>query len=264
MVAAIAVLAFAPTLADVTSKNQTSLLPDSYESVQAQKLAADAFGQTNDATASIVVKRGGGGELTAADQAKVTELAAKLTAAKIDRVTAAITGPQALSPNKQVQIVSVGLKGLAEDQAVLDAVQKVRDVTGPALAGAGLEYGVTGDAALMLDNKDAFDNAFIVVGIATIVLIIGLLLLIYRSPVAALLPIVTVGLVSAIAPGLIALVAKASELQVTQDLQTILAVVLYGVGTDYILFLLFRFRERLRAGEHPKEALAAATPGSAR
>ncbi|MEU4287935.1 MMPL family transporter [Kribbella sp. NPDC026596] len=255
VVAAVAVLAFAPTLADVTNKDQAAFLPDTYESVQAQKLAADAFGQTNDATASIVVKRAAGGELTAGDQAKVTELATEITAAKIDRVTGAITGPQAVSPNKQVQIVSVGLKGLPDDQAVLDAVQKVRDVTGPALTGADLEYGVTGDAALYLDNQDAFENAFVVVGIATVVLIIGLLLVIYRSPVAAFLPILTVGLVAAIAPGLIALAAKAFDLQVTQDLQTILTVVLYGVGTDYILFLLFRYRERLRAGEQPKEAL---------
>ncbi|GAB2595919.1 MMPL family transporter [Kribbella endophytica] len=258
VIAAVAVLAFAPTLADVTSKDQASFLPDSYESVQAQKLAADAFGQTNDATASIVVKRSGGGELTAADQAEVTGLAKAITDAKIDRVTAAITGPQALSPNKQVQLVSVGLKGLADDQAVLDAVQKVRDVTGPALTDSGLQYGVTGDAALYLDNQDAFENAFVVVGIATLVLIVGLLLFIYRSPVAALLPILTVGLVSAIAPGLIALAAKAFDLQVTQDLQTILTVVLYGVGTDYILFLLFRYRERLRAGEEPKQALITA------
>ena len=57
VVAAVAVLAFAPTLADVTNKDQAAFLPDKYESVQAQKLAADAFGQTNDATASIVVKR---------------------------------------------------------------------------------------------------------------------------------------------------------------------------------------------------------------
>ncbi|MEU4604154.1 MMPL family transporter [Kribbella sp. NPDC023972] len=259
VIAAVAVVAFAPTLADVTNKDQAAFLPDKYESVQAQKLAADAFGQTNDATASIVIKRGGGGQLTAADQAKVTELANKITAAKIDRVTGAITGPQAVSPNKQVQIVSVGLKGLPEDQAVLDAVQKVRDVAGPALTGSDLEYGVTGDAALFLDNQDAFEDAFVVVGIATIVLIIGLLLVIYRSPVAALLPILTVGLVSAIAPGLIALAAKTFDLQVTQDLQTILTVVLYGVGTDYILFLLFRYRERLRAGEPSKQALVNAT-----
>jgi len=259
VIAAIAVVAFAPTLADVTNKDQASFLPDSYESVQAQKLGAEAFGQTNDATASIVVKRTDGGALTAADQAKVAELASKISAAKIERVTGAMTGPQAVSPNKQVQLVNVGLKGLPDEQPVLDAVQHVRDVAGPAMADSGLQYGVTGDTALFLDNQDAFENAFVVVGIATLVLIVGLLLFIYRSPVAALLPILTVGLVSAIAPGLIALAAQAFDLQVTQDLQTILTVVLYGVGTDYILFLLFRYRERLRAGEQSKEALVNAT-----
>ena len=34
--------------------------------------------------------------------------------------------------------------------------------------------------------------------------------------------------------------------------------VLYGIGTDYILFFLFRYRERLRAGREPKQAVAEA------
>ena len=33
---------------------------------------------------------------------------------------------------------------------------------------------------------------------------------------------------------------------------------LFGIGTDYILFLLFRYRERLRAGEDPKQAMVSA------
>jgi len=37
-----------------------------------------------------------------------------------------------------------------------------------------------------------------------------------------------------------------------------LIVVLFGVGTDYILFLLFRYRERLRVGEDPKTAMVSA------
>jgi uncharacterized membrane protein YdfJ with MMPL/SSD domain len=32
-------------------------------------------------------------------------------------------------------------------------------------------------------------------------------------------------------------------------------VVLFGIGTDHILFLMFRYRERLRDGENPKQAM---------
>jgi RND superfamily putative drug exporter len=34
--------------------------------------------------------------------------------------------------------------------------------------------------------------------------------------------------------------------------------VLFGIGTDYILFLMFRYRERLRAGEDARQAMVTA------
>jgi RND superfamily putative drug exporter len=255
VLAAFAIVAFAPTLSDVTSQEQGSFLPNSYESIKAQELAKKAFALTNDSTATIVVKRSDGAPLTDSDQAKVGELGQRIKSANIDRVTNVTTGPQVLSPNKKVQLVSIGVKGLPDDQKTLDAVKRIRETAKPALS-APLALAVTGDVAMQLDNQDAFNNALAIIGIATVVLIITLLLLIYRSPIAALLPIVTVGIVTAISPGLIALVAKATNLHADPSLQIILTIVLFGVGTDYILFLLFRYRERLRAGEAPKEALA--------
>jgi putative drug exporter of the RND superfamily len=257
VLATIAIVLFAPTLSDVEQRDQAGFLPASFESVQAQALAKRAFGQSEltHATATIVVKRDDGQPLTDADQAKVGELATRLQQAGIDRVTGAVTGPPAVSPNKLVQLVSVDIQGLAYDPEVAQVVQHVRDAAKPMLAGTGLSLKVTGDAALNLDSQDAFANALIIVGLATVLLIIVLLLVIYRSPVAALLPIVTVGLVSAIAPRLIATLAKIFGLQTDQSLPIILTIVLFGIGTDYILFLLFRYRERLRAGDEPKQAL---------
>ena len=43
--------------------------------------------------------------------------------------------------------------------------------------------------------------------------------------------------------------------RVDPSLEIILTIVLYGIGTDYILFLLFRYRERLRAGDDRRAAL---------
>lgn len=254
----IAIVSFAPTLSDVTTSDQANFLPSDYESVQAGELAEQAFGQNNQASATIVVKRQDSQVLTGGDRTAITDLGAAIEGARIDRVESVLTGDQFRSPNEKVQLVTIGLKGLGDDPALVDAVKEIREQSTNALKGSDLEYAVTGDVAMYADNADAFDTAFLIVGVATIVLIIGLLLVIYRSPLAALLPIVTVGLVSAIAPGLVAWLAQAFDFQVDQSVQIVMTIVLYGVGTDYIVFLLFRYRERLRAGDDPKTALIAA------
>ncbi len=83
-------------------------------------------------------------------------------------------------------------------------------------------------------------------------------LVIFRSPVIALLPLVVIALVSQVATGLISDVNKALNLNTDSSISTILIVVLFGVGTDYTLFLMFRYRERLRAGEDAKQAMISA------
>jgi len=254
----IAIVALAPSLSDVTTSDQANFLPSDYESMQANKLAEQAFAKKNDSSATIVVKRQDGQVLTGGDETAIGDLGTKIEGARIERVTNVLTGKQFLSPNKKVQLVTVGLDGIGDDPKLVDAIKKIRDQSSSGLKGSGLEYAVTGDVAMYADNADAFNTAFVIVGAATIILIIGLLLLIYRSPVAAVLPIVTVGLVSSIAPGLVAWLAQAFNFQVDQSVQIVMTIVLFGVGTDYIVFLLFRYRERLRAGDDPKTALIAA------
>jgi RND superfamily putative drug exporter len=117
---------------------------------------------------------------------------------------------------------------------------------------------MTGQAAIVVDNKDAFAHAETIVTLATVGLIVFLLLLIFRSPVAALFPLVTVRIVFGVALSAAATAATLFDFQVGQELPTMLTVVLFGIGTDYILFLLFRYRERLRAGDTPRAAIVAA------
>ncbi|MEU8167786.1 MMPL family transporter [Micromonospora sp. NPDC049004] len=256
VLAAAAIILTTPSLSDITSADQESFLPRSYESVQATELGQKAFPQQATATAVIVVKRADGQKLTPADEAKVGQLAQELKARNIPHTSGYLTGPPAVAPDKSVQIINVGLDApTPDDPTLLDAVRDLRADIGPELANSGLSAGVAGDVASFVDNEDTFNNAFAVVGIATIILIIGLILIIFRSPIAALLPVVVVGVVLSITTGLVAAAGKAFDLSVSQDLQTILLIVLFGIGTDYILFLLFRYRERLRAGDDKRTAM---------
>ncbi|MFJ8577225.1 MMPL family transporter [Micromonospora sp. NPDC093277] len=257
LLAATAIIATTPSLSDITSADQESFLPHSYESVQATELGKKAFPQQVTATAVIVVKRADGQKLTPADEAKVGQFAESLKARNISHTSGYQTGPPAVAPDKSVQVVNVGLDApTPDDPALLDAVRDLRAAIGPELAGSGLSAGVAGDVASYVDNEDTFNGAFTVVGIATIILIIGLILVIFRSPIAALLPVVVISLVMTVTTGLVAAAGKAFDLNVSQDLSTILLIVLFGIGTDYILFLLFRYRERLRAGDDKRTAMA--------
>lgn len=256
VVAALVIVPFSPGLGDVTNSDESSFLPDSYESAQANELARTAFPEQAGASALLVFQRTDGAPLTPADRRTAGAVTRDIATAGIDGVEGAQTGrPGQVSPDGRLQLAQVRFAGSAGEAPVMDAAQTVREEAGTRLEGTGLEVGMTGDAAIKLDDRDAHSTAEKTVGIATIVLIIVLLMVMFRSPVAALFPIVSIALVFLIASSLIALTAEGLGFDVSLDLPPLLTVVLFGIGTDYILFTLFRYRERLRAGERGPEAL---------
>ncbi|MEU6678585.1 MMPL family transporter [Streptomyces sp. NPDC046925] len=250
IVAAGAVISLAPKL--TSSSDEASFLPDHYESIRAADVQESEFPKQQNVGAIIVFQRSDGGTLTAADSADVARISKDLQARKISQVQAVVPG--AVSPNKLVQTSVVAMPKITdpEDTAQQDAVKDLRSDLGPELKGTDLSAGITGSAAQALDESDASERAGLLVGVGTIVIIIVLLLVIFRSPIIALLPVVLIGLISPMATGLIASANKAFDMKADSSIQELLTVVLFGVGTDYILFLLFRYREALRAGEDPK------------
>ncbi|HEU5353946.1 MAG TPA: MMPL family transporter, partial [Actinocrinis sp.] len=256
IIAAIAVIALAPKLA--STADESSFLPSHYESIQAQSLQESAFPQHAAPAAIIVLERADKAALTADDSTAVTQIGDKLKAAAVPDVTALEVGPA--SPNKLIQTIGVQMPTSNDPQqkAQTDAVKALRTHLQSALAGTDLKAGITGTAAQNLDSQESGNKADAIIGIATIGLILVLLLIIFRSPIIALLPIITIGLVSQVADGLIAWASNAFDLKTDSSVTSLLIVVLFGVGTDYILFFMFRYRERLRAGDSPREAVAVA------
>ncbi|WP_308166528.1 MMPL family transporter [Actinomadura sp. NEAU-AAG7] len=258
LVVAAVVIVFSPKL--TTESDQGDFLPSKYESVQAIKIAEKAFPQQEDTSSLIVVKRSDGKPLTASDTAKVDQAAKSLNAKKPPTVQNFATGPEAVAPNKAVQVVMVPMKGTSQDDQEKqgDAVKQIRKDLPTLLNGSGLDYKVGGDVAGFVDNEDSFNKSFEIVGIATFVLIIGLILLIFRAPIAAILPIIVIMVTMQVSMGLIGLASHLFNFSGDQSLNTIILIVLFGIGADYYLFLMFRFRERLRAGDDKKTAMITA------
>ena len=84
-----------------------------------------------------------------------------------------------------------------------------------------------------------------------------ILLVVYRSPLLALIPLLTIALSVWVSLMAIAVLAKVPGLnfQVINITNVFVIVVLFGAGTDYCLFLIARYREELVRGLGRDEAL---------
>ncbi|MCQ8769093.1 MMPL family transporter [Streptomyces telluris] len=254
IIAAVALSLLAPGLKSTT--DETEFLPSHYESVQAGKLQEKAFPKTEQPSAIVVFQRSDGGKLTAADRADVAKVTGGLHDKHRKGIARIETNPQAVSPNGEIALANViAVNKNSQDQTLPDAVKDLRQDAKGLLNGTHLKAGFTGQAATALDAQESSGDTDAMIMSATLLLIIILLLVIFRSPLIALMPVIIIALVFAVALGLIGTAAELGGLKADNSISAILIVVLFGVGTDYILFLLFRYREELRDGQQPKEAL---------
>jgi len=259
VVISVVISLFAPKLSSVTSSDQTSFLPGTYESVQAQKIGEKAFPQSRDDTEILLVQRRDGGKLTAGDHTAIQALADNLQAAHLKKVVAVSTSSADTNVSKDgtAQMVQITAKGQATgDQKDVAFVKAVRAKVAELTAGTGLKAGLTGNIAINADSNAQSDKALKIVTMATFALVIILPGIIFRSPLAAFVPVLAVTLVYSLSQSLIALVAKTFGFKIDNSLSILYTVVLFGIGTDYILFLLFRYREKLRAGDRGRDVVA--------
>jgi RND superfamily putative drug exporter len=257
VIVSVAITAFAPKLSSVTSSDQTSFLPSRYESVQAQKIAEKSFPESKDDVEILLVQRKDGGKLTSTDQAKIQQIADGLQSAHVERVVAARTSSLAVSKDGTSQSVQVIVSGQAAGDAKdVALVKDIRSHVSDLVKGSDLKTGLTGNIALDADSTGSFNNAEKIVTLATFALVIILPGIIFRSPVAAFAPALAVTLVYILSQSLIALAAKIFDFKISNQLSILFTIVLFGIGTDYILFLLFRYREKLRSGDRGRNVVA--------
>lgn len=254
-VAAVLIVGLAPKLSSIESNDQSSFLPSNYESVKAGEIAKKVSSHSEAVTDIIVFKASDGGKLNDANLQTITKTVKKLNDANLSHVASVVTSEQQIAPNKKAQLATVTYSGSDQAAETIDAVKTVRDSVSSTLNDSGVTAGVTGQNAIGYDTQDASEKALKYVSIGTLLLVLLLPAFIFRSPLAGLLPLFAVSVVFTISQSLIALAGHIFNFKVNQQLSVMFTVVLFGIGTDYILFLLFRYRERLRTGDHTRGAV---------
>ncbi|MBV9125136.1 MAG: MMPL family transporter, partial [Planctomycetes bacterium] len=113
----------------------------------------------------------------------------------------------------------------------------------------------TGPAGIGRDLTQASADGLQGTTLATILLVIAVLLLVYRAPLLALIPLATIAVSVWVSLQLLALLTLIPGVHLVNISKVFAIVILYGAGTDYCLFLISRFQENLGKGHQPSPAI---------
>lgn len=174
-------------------------------------------------------------------------------------------GALMVSPDDRALVVEVELttEMLSKDTwPTIDKIEKlVADLKQTGKVPAGLDITVTGSALIGRDHIEGELQSARATEILTIVLVVTLLLLIYRAPLIALIPLMTVFLVVQLSLHALAILGKAGYINLFEGIQIYVTILTYGAGVDYCIFFIARYREELEAGTSPADAVRKAIEG---
>jgi RND superfamily putative drug exporter len=264
------VLSFlAPSWQAHTQDDDIRFLPDRCDSVRGYRLLERAFPQDVCASRVIFAVERPGGTLTEADLALVDQLVADLNrlrdaepALQIGRVSShrdPFIGKRLVSADGECTLIQVALASPYLALQTRKAVDRAEAVLHARMAHAGKDAPrllVTGPAGVGRDLTRASADSLHTTTLATIVLTLVVLLLVYRAPLLALVPLVTIGVSTWIALDILALLTLIPGVYLVNVSKVFAIVLLYGAGTDYCLFLISRYREELTGGTELHAAIS--------
>jgi RND superfamily putative drug exporter len=272
LIAGVGVALVAPDAGRGTQDDDIHFLPARCPSVRGYQLLQEAFPQDVFASRLLLAVERTGAPLSDADLGLVDGMTDDLNRLKdqepslqIRRIVShrePFIGKRLLSDDGGCTIIQVSLATPYLALQTATAVDRAEQVVRKRLAGVAdaPQVYLTGHAGVGRDLVRASANGLESTTVATVILVIVILLIVYRAPLLALVPLVTIAGSVWVALKILALCTLIPGFHLVNTSQIFAVVMLYGAGTDYCLFLISRYREELAAGK----PLDAALVGSVR
>jgi RND superfamily putative drug exporter len=248
----------APNLTKLAAEGQANLLTgEASESLRTAILVGkDWPDQYYESMAIVALHRPGG--LTEADRAYARRLSDRLMGSGRPAEVLRVVGPRSdaeiaerlVSRDGTVQLMAVHLDKSFVSPATQRAVAWLESqASAPALSPpSGLAIEWSGDAVLGLDYMSDIQTSLDRAALATVFLLLVVLLVVYRSIWLAMVPLVTIGVSLVIARGVLAWMTQAGW-EISPLVELFLVAILFGTGTDFCLFISWRFAEHWDADD---------------
>lgn len=273
----------APRWSSVAEEGEFEFLPPESPTRRGEALLKKAFPEERDKSSVVLVlTRADDKPLTEADKSFITgtleprlqklagppasETSAEVDAAaplsailEIDTFANPVTGPLLISADERATLVNIDLStdflDLRNRQVVARIEEVVERLKDNGEFPPGLNVAFTGSAAVGRDQRQAKARSVDSIHAWTIWLVVILLLIVYRAPLLAVIPLVTLFVAVETTMKLTALLAGAGYVGVFSGQEVYTTVIVYGAGVDFSLFLLSRYQEEVQNGLEVKEAV---------
>ncbi|MCY8788717.1 MMPL family transporter [Bacillus inaquosorum] len=240
---------FSPNLTELANQKGQAQLPADAVSERANAILKQA-GEDNNSISVVFIldhalKKETEDQLrTMVDKTKkidgVEEVTSPLTAEKEVK-------DQLISKDKKTVLIPVTITGSDKKaEKIADDIYKI--------VPDDLTAYITGASLINQDFAHSSEEGLKKTEVITVCLIIGLLLIVFRSVVTPFIPIVIVGFSYLISQSILGILVYNVDFPISTFTQTFLVAILFGIGTDYCILLLTRFREELANGYDKKEA----------
>jgi len=220
-------------------------LPNDAKSVIAQK-KMDQFFPNNEGTPAILVFQSKDSEVGIDEVGAVLDKIKEKKIRGIDQIIP-ITAlpPQAtagfFSDDKTTAIIPLTFEASLESKEIRESLRQIKKVVADS---SDLTLYVTGPAGIATDSLDLFSRADVVLILSTVGLILVLLIVIYRSPLLALIPLLAAVFVYEVVNQILGIMGKAG-LALSNQTLSIMSILLFAAMIDYSLFVFSRYREEL-------------------
>ena len=243
LAAAAGLMLTSPNLAELVREHGQITVPDGYPSVIADEMLAD-LGESGNPTVLVFHRESGLSEDDLdAVKAGIERLRGGGDAYGVASVTSPFDGEELaakmLSEDGTTALVLLDVEfGGRTPAEELDALYG-------ALSDVGVDHYITGGWVIAEDVIQSSEEGVKRTELITIVFILVILIAVFRSVVAPLIPLLTVGLSYLVSQAVVAYLAEYAGFPLSNFTQIFMVAVMFGIGTDYCILLISRFKEEL-------------------
>jgi RND superfamily putative drug exporter len=169
--------------------------------------------------------------------------------------------PATISEDNTTAVLTIPMDEITDVEDQAERIAEIRALIAED-APDGINAYVTGPEGFQVDLAGVFAGADFTLLLATVLIVIFLLLVTYRSPILWIVPLLVVGTADLMAGQIGRNVAAFFDITADGSITGILSVLVFGAGTNYALLLIARYKEELLTIEDRHEAMARAVKGA--